>query len=327
MSALTSNELSPAAPERGLRAMWALVRDVAMGYSEDRAPSMGAALAYYTLFSVAPLLLIVIAVAGAVFGPEAARGEIFAQLRGLLGADGASAVEGLLNSVHRQGQSGWGTAVGAVLLLVGATTVFAELQDALDRVWRTATPRRAGFLNVLRARLVSFGLIVGVGFLLIVSLVMSAALAVLSRWWAPLFGGWPQLLQGADALVSFGLMLVLFAAIFKIVPSARIAWHDVWIGSAVTAVLFTIGKVLIGLYIGTSGVTSGFGAAGSLVALLVWVYWSSQVFLIGAEFTWAYAHRFGSRRPAVPAPCEAPSPAANAKRAANAVAAEQAKTA
>jgi len=286
-------------PPSGWRGAVGLVRDAALGWVEDRAPSMGAALAYYTLFSIAPLLLIVIAVAGAVFGAEAARGEIFEQLRGLLGPEGATAVEGLLGSVHRQGQSGWGTLLGAGLLLVGATTVFAELQEALDRIWRTPSRRRkGGLLGLLRARLISFGLILGVGFLLMVSLVLSAALAVLSRWWAPLLGGWPGLLQAADNVLGFGLTLLVFAAIYKVVPTARIAWRDVWIGSAVTAVLFTIGKALIGLYIGTSGVTSGFGAAGSVVALLVWVYWSAQVFLIGAEFTWAYAHRYGSRRPA-----------------------------
>ncbi len=295
---------SPGAPEpavepTGWRAVLALVQDAVEGWLDDRAPSMGAALAYYTLFSIAPLLLIVIAVAGAVFGAEAARGEIFGQLRALLGADGAAAVEGLLRSVQLQGQAGWGTAVGAALLLFGATTVFAELQGALDRIWRMPTRAGGGLLGLLavvRARLVSFGLILGVGFLMMVSLVLSAVLAVLSRWWAPWFGGAEGLLQAADSALSFVLTLVMFAAIFKVVPTARIAWRDVWIGSLVTAVLFGIGRHLIGLYIGTSGVASGFGAAGSLVAMLVWVYWSAQVFLIGAEFTWAYAHRFGSRR-------------------------------
>jgi membrane protein len=264
---------------------------------------MGAALAYYTLFSMAPLLLIAISVAGAVFGIDAARGEILAQLRTLLGEDGAAAVAALLDGVRRSGQSTLGTVFGAVLLFIGATTVFAELQDSLDHIWRVDTPRRGGTVwQWLRARLLSFGLVLGVGFLLMVSLAVSAALAAWARWWAPAFGSSEGLLLWANHGLGFLLTTLLFAAIYKWMPHARIGWRDVALGSALTAALFTLGKALIGWYIGTSGVASGFGAASAIVALLVWVYGSAQVFLFGAEVTWIYAQRYGSRRLAPAAP-------------------------
>jgi membrane protein len=280
-----------------LSTVWRLAKEAASSWSDDYAPSMGAALAYYTTFSAAPLILIVVSVAGLVFGQEAARGEIFAQLRGLIGEQGAVAVEGLLQSVSKPKDGALGTVIGIVVLLVGATTVFAELQDALDRIWRApARTRSSGLWTLIRARVLSFGMILGIGFLLMVSLVVSAALSALGNWWAPIFGGWELLLQGVNLLVSFALITVIFALIYKIMPRARVEWRDVWIGASVTALLFSIGKSLIGLYIGRSGVTSGFGAAGSLAVLLVWVYYSAQIFLFGAEFTWAWAHSFGSRQ-------------------------------
>ena len=291
-----------------LKQAWPLVKQAVSSWSDDYAPSMGAAIAYYTVFSIAPLLLIVISVAGLVFGQEAARGEIVAQLGGLMGADAAKAIEGLIVSVSKPGKGVLSSIVGVVVLLVGATTVFGELQDALDRIWRAPARAKSGLWGLVRARVLSFGLILAVGFLLIASLVVSAGLSALGKWWAPLFGGWEVLLQVVNFAVSFGLITVIFALIYKIMPRVRVAWHDVWIGSAVTALLFTIGKFLIGLYIGKSSVASGFGAAGSLVVILVWVYYSAQIFLLGAEFTWVYAHGHGSlkgqpvpgRAPAVP---------------------------
>lgn len=277
--------------------LWALIKAAVSGWVDDYAQSMGGALAYYTMFSIAPLLLIVISIAGLVFGEEAARGEIFVQLQGMLGAPGASAIQGLLESVRKPAESMTATAFGVVLLLVGATSVFGELQDALDRIWRA--PGRAGqsgLWNLIRARLLSFGMILGIGFLLMVSLVASAALAALGKWWGPVFSDWTTLASLIELAVSFLLVTIVFALIYKTIPRVRIDWKDVWIGSIVTSVLFTAGKFLIGLYIGRSGIASGFGAAASLVVVLVWVYYSAQIFLLGAEFTWAYAHRFGSRK-------------------------------
>lgn len=273
---------------------WNLAKGAVASWREDYASSMGAALSYYTLFSIAPLLLIVIAVAGFAFGEEAARGEIVAQLGGLMGADAAKAIENLIVSVDKPGKGLLSTIIGVLVLFIGATTVFGELQDALDRIWRAPAREPSGLWGLIRARVLSFGLILAVGFLLIASLVFSAALSALGKWWAPFFGAWGVLLQGVNFAASFGLITVMFALIYKIMPRVRIEWHDVWIGAAVTALLFTIGKFLIGLYIGKSSVASGFGAAGSLVVVLIWVYYSAQIFLLGAEFTWVYAHRHGS---------------------------------
>lgn len=263
---------------------------------DDFAPSMGAALAYYTLFSLAPLLIIVIAVAGLVFGQEAAQGEIVAQLREIMGDDGAVAVEALLKAAREPAKGILATVFGIAILLLGATAIFAELQSALDRIWRVPTPKdESGIWRLLRTRLLSFGLVLGLGFLLTVSLVISAALAALGKWWSGWFAGWDVLLTILDIAVSLCTFTLLFAMIYKTMPRARIPWRDVWTGAAVTAFLFTIGKVLIGLYLGKSSIASGFGAAGTLVLLLAWVYYSAQVFLFGAEYTWVYANRFGSR--------------------------------
>jgi membrane protein len=275
------------------KAALGLVKDTASAWSEDYAPSMGAALSYYTLFSIAPLLLIVIAVAGLVFGADAARGEIFGQLDGLIGPDGAKAVEGLLQAADRPAQGIVATIIGVATLLLGATTVFGELQNALDRIWRApAREKSKGWWNLLRTRLLSFGMVLGIAFLLTVSLILSAAIAALGKWW----GAAEILAHVLEVALSFGLTTVLFALIYKYIPRVHVGWHDVWIGAAVTAALFAAGKFLIGLYLGKSSVASAFGAAGSLVVLMVWVYYSAQIFLFGAEFTWVYAHEFGTRR-------------------------------
>ena len=275
----------------------ALLRDAALNWVEDHAQSMGAALAFYTIFSVAPLLLIVIAVAGAVFGEEAARGEIYVQLHGMLGTTGARAVQGLLESARRPADNVPAAVFGVALLFVAATSVFAELQDSLNRIWHV--PKRAahsGLWAIVRARLLSFGMILGIGFLLIVSLAFSAAMRALSRWWDPQSQSWLSFSGASETGLSLLLVTVVFAMIYKAMPRADIHWRDVWVGAGVTSVLFVAGKFLIGLYIGRSGITSAFGAAASLIVVLLWVYYSAQIFLFGAEFTWAYAHRFGSRR-------------------------------
>jgi len=275
------------------KAAFGLLKETASAWTEDYAPSMGAALSYYTLFSIAPLLLIVIAVAGVVFGAEAARGQIFGQLAGLLGADGAKAVEQLLQAANRPTQGTFATIAGALTLVIGATTVFGELQNALDRIWRAPAREKAkGWWTLVRTRILSFGMVLGIAFLLTVSLVVSAAIAALGKWW----GAAEILAHGLEVALSFALTTVLFALIYKFIPRAHVGWRDVWIGAAVTAALFAVGKLLIGLYLGKSSVASAFGAAGSLVVLIVWVYYSAQIFLFGAEFTWVYAHDYGSRR-------------------------------
>ena len=276
---------------------WSLTKSAGSSWIDDYAPSMGAALSYYTVFSLAPLLLIVVSVAGLVFGEEAVRGQLFGQLRGLMGQEAATAVQGLLASVSKPSHGIAGTVIGVAVLLFGATTVFGELQDSLDRIWRAPARNKVGGLwGLLRTRLLSFGMILGLAFLLMVSLVMGAVIAALGSWWGPLFGGFEVLAQAVNLVIGFALTTGVFAMIYKLMPRVRVRWHDVWLGALVTSVLFTIGKFLIGLYIGKSGVASGFGAAGSLVVVFVWVYYSAQIFLVGAEFTWVYARTFGSRR-------------------------------
>jgi membrane protein len=274
-----------------------VLKAAALNWVNDYAQSMGAALAFYTMFSIAPLLLIVISVAGAVFGEEAARGEIFHQLDDMLGAHGASAVQGLLESAGKRADTVLAAAFGSALLFLGATSVFAELQDALDRIWRA--PKRAshsGLWGLVRARLLSFGMILGIGFLLIVSLAFSAGLSALGRWWDPLSGGWLSVANTVELGLSEVMLTVVFAMIYKTMPRARIDWRDVWVGAAVTSMLLLAGKLLIGIYIGRSGISTAFGAAASLIVVLLWVYYSAQIFLFGAEFTWAYCHKFGSRK-------------------------------
>lgn len=278
-------------------AWWGLVRQVATAWVDDYVPSMGAALAYYTMFSLAPLLLIVVSVAGLVFGEDAARGEIQAQLQDLMGEAGAGAVQGLLASVREPAEGLTVTAMGLVLLFVGATTVFAELQNALDRIWRVpGRLRQTGWITLVRARLMAFGMILAVGFLLIVSLVTSAMLAAVGRRLDPIFGGWQTVVEAGNAIGGFLLVAVMFGLIYMVMPRQRVLASDVWLGALLAALLFTAGRFVIGAYIGRSGVASGFGAAGSLVVVLLWVYFSAQILLVGAEFTCVYARTFGSRK-------------------------------
>jgi membrane protein len=280
--------------------LWSLIRQTMSSWLNDYAPSMGAALAYYTLFSLAPLLLIVISVAGLVFGEDAARGEIALQLRLLMGDSGAKAVQEFLNSVSAPTEGAFATAAGVLLVLVGSTTVFAELQDALDRIWRAPVRSQSnGWLTLVRARLLSFGMILAIGFLLCMSLILSTILKFMGRWFEPIFGAWYLILSVADAIGSFLLIATLFALIYKTMPRVRIQWKDVWTGALLTSLLFGVGKFLIGMYVSHSGIITGFGAARSVVIVLLWVYYSAQIFLIGAEFTWVYANTYGSRKPAV----------------------------
>jgi membrane protein len=264
-------------------------------WSNDYAPSMGAAISYYTVFSLAPLLVIVIAVAGAVFGREAVQGLISEQISGMVGPQGAEMVEGLIAKASDTDRGLVAGLISIGVLLVGATTVFGELQSALDRIWKVPEARKpSGIVGLLRARLLSFGLILGLAFLLMVSLVVSAVLAAFGSWSSALLPGWEVLLQFLNTVVSLVFLTVLFAMIFKFMPSTRVSWRDVWTGAFVTAILFEVGKVLIGLYIGKSEMSESFAAAGALVVLLAWVYYAAQIFLLGAEFTKSYADMHGS---------------------------------
>jgi len=263
---------------------------------EHRGSSKGAALAFYTLFSMAPILVLVIAVAGFFYGTEAAQGQLLNELRGLVGAQGAETVQTILAGAQNKESGFFATVVATILLIVGATTVFAELKDSLDEIWSIPAPPDAGIWGLIRTRLLSFGLILGLGFLLMVSLVVSAALGVVEKF---IGGMWQEaaFIMGWIAWAfSFLVIATLFGVIYKLLPRVHLSWHDVTIGALGTAAMFTLGKFGIGLYIGNSGATDSFGAAGSLIALLLWVYYSAQIFFLGAEFARQYALQMGSLR-------------------------------
>lgn len=295
-----------------LKAAWALIKQAFQGWSEDKAPRLGAALSYYTIFSLAPLLIVIISVAGLVFGHDAAQGKLEEQLGGLLGADGAKVVQTMVLKASEKKSGIIGTVVGFVTLLVGATGVVIELQDALNTVWKVIPKPGRGLMGILRDRVLSFGLILGFGFLLIVSLVMSAVLAALGGWLSRIIPGWVILGYVLSYGVSFVIIALMFAMIFKLLPDVKMGWRDVWVGSGVTSALFHVGKLAIGLYLGKASVGSAFGAAGSLAVLLVWIYYTTQLLFFGAEFTRAYANKYGSH--VVPADNALPAPDATALR-------------
>jgi len=265
---------------------------------DHRAASKGAALSFYMLFSLAPILVLVISIAGFFFGAEAARGEIFAQLNGLMGEQGAAAIQTILAATHRAGGGGVAAAIAFGILLVGATSAFAELKGSLDDIWHAPPPAGAGWKTLLRARLLSFSIVLVLAFMLLVSLIVNAALAVVDRFWGALWtASWfAPVADAISTVFSFAVVTTLFAVIFKMLPNARIAWRDVTMGAIITALLFAVGKRLIGLYLGNSAVATSYGAAGSIVALMLWVYYSAQIFFFGAELTRQYALQFGSLR-------------------------------
>ena len=263
-------------------------------WSLHRGDSKGAALAFYTLFSMTPILVLAIVVAGYFFGVEAAQGEIVAQVQGMVGPNGAQAIQALLAAARDPASGLVAILVASVLLLLGATSVFAELKDSLDELWGLAKPRQTGFVVLLRTRLLSFGMVLALAFLLLVSLLFSAALAMLEHASGVGLGDSVPVLAAGSSFISFAVIACMFAIIYKTLPEAPLTWRDVWIGAVFTAVLFSVGKYVIGLYLGNSGVASSFGVAGSLIALLLWVYYSAQIFFLGAEFTRHYAQWFGS---------------------------------
>jgi membrane protein len=264
---------------------------------DDEASSMGAAIAFYTLFSIAPILLIVVWIASAFISVDAVQSHILTQMRLLLGNTGADAVHTLMVSAKYSGTNALSKAAGIIALLIGATSAFAELQNSLNRIWRIPSQRRSpGVWIMLRARLLSFGLVLGVGFLLLVSLIISAGLEALGTWFGGFVSDWHAVVLSLDIVLGFAITTVLFAMIYKYVPRQQFAWGDVWVGALVTTVLFAIGKQIIVVYLGRVAFASAYGAAGSFVVLLLWVYYSAQIFLFGAEFTYVYAHEHGSGR-------------------------------
>jgi membrane protein len=264
-------------------------------WQEDKASRLAAALAYYTAFSIAPLFVIAIAIAALVFGEEAAQGKIFWQLRDLVGQDAAKAIQSLLVSSSKPAEGTIATIISVALLFFGASNVFSQLQDALNTIWEVAPKPGIGVKGIVKTRILSFGIVLGIGFLLLVSLILSAVLAGLGNYFGELMPGLQVLWTILNFGLSFGVITLLFALMFKFLPDAKIAWSDVWIGALLTALLFTIGKSLIGLYLGNSGVGSTYGAAGSFVVLLLWVNYSAQILFFGAEFTQVYANKYGSR--------------------------------
>jgi membrane protein len=277
------------------RNVWMLVRDSIIGWMDHNAPRTGAALAFYTVFSLAPVLLLSIAIAGAFFGRSAARGEIFEQIRDLIGPAGAAAVESIIHNASISGSGALTTVFSVFTVIIGATTALVELKAGLDKIWDVPPAQRQGFWYFIRTRLLSVGVILALAFLLLVSLVISAGVTALEQFSQGVHF-FNIVLEWLNQLFSFTLVAALFGTIYKVLPSARIAWRDVTVGAVVTAALFAVGKYAIGAYIGNSGIASTYGAAGSIILLLVWVYYSAQIFLFGAEFTRSYAHRFGSLR-------------------------------
>lgn len=272
-----------------------LLKDTFAEWQEDKAARLAAALAYYTAFSLAPLLIIVIAIAALVFGQDAAQGEIVGQIQGLVGKEGAEAIQTMIENSRKPAEGSIATLISLVILFFGASGVFNELQDALNTIWEVAPKPGQGVAAIVKNRFPSFAMVLGIGFLLLVSLVMSAVLAGLSNYLGHLVPSLQIVWPAVNFLFSFAVITVLFAMIYKTLPDVKIAWGDVWIGAAITSLLFAIGKALIGLYLGNSSVGSTYGAAGSFVVLLLWVNYSAQILFFGAEFTQVYANKYGSR--------------------------------
>jgi membrane protein len=267
------------------RAVVSLAKRSVSKWIDDDAPSRAAALSYYTVFSLAPLLVIAVAVAGFVFGKQVVSGELYRQLGGMVGAQSAQAIQDMMVSASRPGAGLLASVVGVVVLLLGATGAFVELQDALNAMWKVERKKTSGILAFLRARLLSFAMVGVIAFLLLASLAVSTVLSALGHFADDRLPGGELLAQGVNLVVSVGVITLLFASIYKVLPDKSIAWGDVWLGSFVTSILFTVGKLLIGLYLGKGSVASSYGAAGSFAMLLIWIYYSSMILFLGAAFT------------------------------------------
>lgn len=280
-----------------------LAKETVTRWTEDKASALAAALAYYSLFSLAPLVLIAVAVAGLVFGQQAAEGQLYSQLAGLMGDATAKALQNMVANMHQQEGGGIiATIVGIATLLFGASGVFAQLQDSMNTIWKARSPTTNGIVDFLRVRMVSFSMVLGIGFLLLVSLILSAVLAALGDYLGLFLPGGAAVGHALNAAVSLVVVTALFAMIYKMLPDTPVAWSDVWVGALLTSFLFTVGKFAIGFYLGKASVASSYGAAGSVVILLLWVYYSSLILYLGAEFTHVYSMRHGSRRGATHTP-------------------------
>ena len=277
-----------------LQAIWKLLQETFKEWSEDKASRLAAALAYYTIFSIAPLLIIVIAIAGVVFGEDAARGQIVAQIQGLVGKDGAQFIQTAIQNANKPQTGVIASIISVVVLLVGATGLFTELQDSLNTIWEVKAKPGRGVNNMIRLRFLSFAMVIGIGFLLLVSLVISTGLTALVKYFGNILPGVDFLWRIVNFVLSFSITTALFGLIFKVLPDVKITWNDVFIGSVITSFLFSIGRFLLGQYLGNGSFGSTYGAAGSLVVLLAWVNYAAQILFFGAEFTQVYARRYGS---------------------------------
>ena len=276
-----------------IRSLPSLLKETAAEWMSDNALRLSASLAYYAIFSLAPLLLVVVSIAGLVFGQDAARHQLAQSIQQLAGEQAGHAIEGIAKNPEHKSASLFATIIGLIVLLFGASGVFGELKNALNNIWGVAIKPGRSLLQILSDRLLSFGMVLGVGFLLLISLVVTAALTALSTYMRGLLQWPPALLHSADFAISLAVVTVLFAMIFKILPNVKLRWHDVWIGAIGTALLFALGQFLIGLYLGKSTVASSYGAAGSVIIVLLWIYYSGCILFFGAEFTKVYARRYG----------------------------------
>ncbi len=276
-----------------IKPIFRLLKEAFREWQQDKVSLLAAALAYYTVFSVTPLLVIAIAIAGAVFGQDTAKNEIVQQINALVGEQGAQVIEIALANANQPQLGSLASIISLIILLVGASGVFAQLQEALNTVWDVKPKSDRGLWQFLRKRLLSFGMVLAIGFLLLVSLIFSAILSGISNLEINLLPGWVSLLRLLNLAISLGMISLLFALIYKYLPDAKIRWQDVWVGAIITALLFTLGKFLIGLYLGRGSLGSTYGAAGSLIIFLAWVFYSAQILLFGAEFTQVYARKYG----------------------------------
>jgi membrane protein len=284
-----------------LREIPALLKETYLAWSQDKAERLAAALAYYTLFSIAPLVIVAVAIAGFVFGEEAARGQIAAQFEQMLGKQAAGAIQSMIANAHKPSSGVIATIVGIGTLLLGAAGVFTQIQDAFNTIWHVKPEAHANLWDTIKSRFLSFTMVLGIGFLLMVSLVLSAGLSAASKYLGDRLPGSEFLWRMLELGSSFMVVSLLFAMLFKILPDTEVQWRDVWVGALSTSALFTLGKYLIGLYLGQSSVASAYGAAGSLVVLLLWVYYAAQILYFGAELTRVFAEKHGSRATAAAA--------------------------